>query len=152
MRLNMLHIGGCFLGYFVSVLQGQMHFDHAFFFSCQNWAILWSYFGFVEPAVYQHEEPGVLALLHDWHWENQSHDYCQGKTPDGLACRPETSMTWCLLSQADPAVSCTNVCSTKLSSFSGSTKPQAFLLLGWRKTLTYGSCKFIKGETDKQED
>lgn len=32
MRLNMLHIGGCFLGYFVSVLQGQMHFDHAFLF------------------------------------------------------------------------------------------------------------------------
>lgn len=24
--------GGCFLGCFVAVLQGQMHFDHAFFF------------------------------------------------------------------------------------------------------------------------
>lgn len=94
--LNTLHIWWMFLGMFCSCATRTDAFWPCFFFpSCQNWAILWSYFGFVEPAVYQHEEPGVLALLHDWHWENQSHDYCQGKTPAGLACRPEISTTCC---------------------------------------------------------
>lgn len=142
--------GGSFLGCFVAVLRGQMHFDHAFFFfSCQNWAILWSYFSFVEPAVYQHEEPGVLALLHDWHWENQSHDYCQGKTTAGLACRPETSMTWCLLSPADPVQM--YVLQNYGPSFCGVaqtlTHMEVVILLKEKQTAF-----LLKHNTDKQED